>query len=177
MTANDWLPGARRQQHQAQDQRRRAELCHHRVPLPGHLHLAPPCVVDQDEQQRRDRHQLPEEQEGGHVRGGWDQQQAGHEQREDARCRPAGQTVAFVPEAEHHGADADEARDHDEEGSEAVEGEGEARERHQGGRVHHGRVTRVQDVRADDEAEDAGRDGECARHADAEPSWGGDPDQ
>ena len=156
-------PGASRQQHQAKDQCGRTELRHHRVPLTGHLHLAPVCMVGEDEEERRDRHQLPQEQERGHVGCGGDEQQGRHEQRQDARGRPAAETVTGVPQAKDQGADADDRADDDEKSSEAIEGEGKSRERHQGSCVHHGGVARVKDVCAHDHSEPAGADREYRR--------------
>ena len=121
-------PGVGGQQHQAQQQRRRAELGHHRVPLAGHLHLGPPAVVDEDQQQRGDRHQLPEEQERGDAGRGRDEEEGGDEEREDARRRPAGEAVAVVAETEDHGADPDDRADGHEEGAETVERQREASE-------------------------------------------------
>ncbi len=109
------------QEDQADQQGGGAELGHHRVPLAGRAHLRAPPMIDEDEQERGDGHQLPQEQECGHVRRRRDQQQGGDEQREEARRCPAGKAMTVVTEAEDHGADPDDGADGDEHRTEAVE--------------------------------------------------------
>ena len=87
-------PGAIGQQHQRQEQRRCPELGHHRVPLAGPLHLVADAVVGEHQQQRRHRHQLPEEQEGADGRRGRHEQQRRDEEGQHARRGAAGKSVA-----------------------------------------------------------------------------------
>ena len=161
-------PGAVSQQHQCQEQRGCAELGHHPVPLAGPLDLVAHAMVGQHQQQRRHRHELPQEQEGADGRRGRHEQQRRDEKGEHARRSAAGESMALVAEAKNHGAQSDAGRDGDEERPEPTETERESEQREQLGGVHRGRVAGGEHVGGQHEPADAG--GQDQRDRPLDPS-------
>ena len=165
ITAKDWLPARSASSTNAKEQHRRPELGHHRVPLARPLHLVARTVVGEDQQQRRHRHQLPQEQEGADGGRGRHEQQGRDEEGQHARPGAAGESVARIAEAKDHGAQPDAGGDGDEKRAEPIETKREAEQREQLVGVHRGGVAGGEHVGGEREPAHAGGHGEGDRQA------------
>ena len=118
--------GMRGEQSEAGEQQYQAEVCHHRVPDARLAHRGAFPVFGQHQQQRGERHQLPQHEEGGHRRGHRDQDQREREQRQHRLRRTRAQPVRAVPgrvaDAVHGDRGHDGSRDREEQTGQGVHG-------------------------------------------------------
>ncbi len=121
--------GVGREQHEPDQDRRRAEVGHRRVPLVGVASgFATMAVLDEEQEHRGERHQLPGDHEGRDARSGGNEEQARQEQREHRGRGPTSERVLRVADAVATRRQADDGRRCDEQRAERVEREVDAGE-------------------------------------------------